>query len=483
MQEMRMQDPVKFVAEYQRNLFQRLDEFFVRATGKTASNFSTIDAFGDVVRSSARKMASRGEVAFRWLDEELRVFYAREGADAFSSAQQLGGMKLVLGGSSRFLGSQLTSVSTSVLYSDTVLIPDPVMPWLEKDRTEEKFRHVLLLQAVHALLHLKPLVDADLQYPAVLVFPSWEKTLEDRDEHTQKAISQLIADVFSNSLGETFESLGDVKDYADRNPERFLVAADSTHLFVAPGGPVDERLVDALARYQKEMETWRSQEWLRLYTALPAHLRVLNGVTERLGPLYHLLENAEEMGGHPLLCLEQHAHYYKLISDTNSGRLERLGLLDPHTRALVDALGSRRLRWLGGLPSDTLARLREDNEQVGFRKRLRDALGRLHDSMLSNVDNVAAEICHELASAITDHEKQLRGVQSKYNRIHGQTAALALAAAGAALIPALAPFLGTAAPFALAAKYGRDKIEELAEKRALTQSLVGVLAIAASKNL
>jgi hypothetical protein len=36
-----MQDPIKMLAAYQHSLFQRLDEFFVRATGKTASNFST----------------------------------------------------------------------------------------------------------------------------------------------------------------------------------------------------------------------------------------------------------------------------------------------------------------------------------------------------------------------------------------------------------------------------------------------------------
>lgn len=473
-----MQEPIKIVTAYQRNLFRRLDEFFVRATGKSATEFSTINAFAKVVRSSAHKIASRGEAAFSWLEAELRALYAREAAEAFRSARQLGGMKLVLGGSSRFLGSQLTSVSTSVLYSDTVLIPDPVMPWLEKERSEEKFRHVLLLQAVHALLHLKPLVDADLQYPAVLVFPSWEKTLEDKDEYTQKAISQLIADVFSNFLGENLEALGDVKDYADRNPEPFLTTVDANHLFVAPGGPVDERLVDALGRYETEMKTWRSQEWLRFYASLPTHQRVLNGVAERLAPLYHLLENAEEIGGHPLMCLDQHAHYYKLISATNCARLKRLGVLEPRTKALVDALGSRRLHWLGSLGMETLVRLRKNNENVDFRRRLHDAVGRLHESKLGNVDKVAAEVCYELASAITDHEQQQRGIQEKYNRIHGQTAVLAGAAVSAALIPALAPFLGAAVPFALAAKYGRDKVAELAEKHALTQSLVGVLVAA-----
>ncbi len=44
--------------------------------------------------------------------------------------------------------------------------------------------------------------------------------------------------------------------------------------------------------------------------------------------------------------------------------------------------------------------------------------------------------------------------------------------------PALAPFLTTTAPFALITKYGHDKVFELAEKRILTKSLVGVLAAA-----
>ncbi len=479
-----MQDPTKAAIAYQRKLFQRLDEFFFRATGKNASVFATIDTFGDEVRKNAQQLRLRGEAAFKWVGEELGALYAKEGADAFRYTQELGGVKLVLGGNNRFGKSQLTSISTSILYSDTVLIPDPVMPWLEKDRREEKFRHVLLLKAVHALLSLKPLVDADLHYPAVLVFPSWEKTLEAKDEYTQKSITQLITDVFSNFLGKSFESLSEVGEYAARNTDQFLSIVDTNHLFVAPNGPLNERLTHALERYQRELETWRSQEWMsQRYNNLPIYGRVINGIAERLGPIFHLLENAEEITSHPLVCLEQHAHYFKLVADTNNARLEKIGVLDSRTRALINAFSSRRLRWLGNLPSDTLAKIRQDNENVSFRKQLFDALGRLHDSTLSNVDKVATEIYHELERAFADHEKQLRSVEEKYNRSHSNTLLLGLAAVGVALMPTLAPFLGSvAAPFALAAKYGKDKIDQLAEKRTLTQSLVGVLATAALKN-
>ena len=147
------------VAEYQIELFQHIGEFFGRATGMSATDFSTIDDFSNSVRRNAHSIGHRGEDAFRWADQELRSFYTRRGTEIFGLAKRLGGMKLVLGGSSRFGGRQLQSVRGSLLYADTVLIPDPVFPWLEVKRSDEKFRNVLMLQAAHArciVCHNKP---------------------------------------------------------------------------------------------------------------------------------------------------------------------------------------------------------------------------------------------------------------------------------------------------------------------------------------
>jgi hypothetical protein len=79
---------------------------------------------------------------------------------------------------------------------------------------------------------------------------------------------------------------------------------------------------------------------------------------------------------------------------------------------------------------------------------------------------------------LAEHDKQLKEIQPKYARIHGQTAVAAWAAVGAALIPSLAPFVGTAAPLALASKYAWDKAAERSERRRLSRSLVGVLSAA-----
>lgn len=287
-----MKDIARTVAGYQIELFQRVGEFFGRATGLPATEFATIEEFGDRIRGDAHRIAHRSEDAFRWADKELRAFYASRGPEVFGLAKRLGGMKLVLGGSSRFRGSQLGSVRGSLLYADTILIPDPLFPWLEAERSEEKFRHVLMLQAAHALLHLKPLVDADLAHCPVLVFPSWEKSLEQRDTTTINATLQMVADVFANFVSPDIRTPDDAARMASDQPQKVLEAIERNRLFVAPGGPIGEPVTGALARYEADIRTWRSVDWIKDFERLTPAGKVMNAVTERLQPQYHLLENA-----------------------------------------------------------------------------------------------------------------------------------------------------------------------------------------------
>jgi len=473
-----MTDPIIATNEYIRQLFIHYEEFFIRATGCTASEFASVDDFGAEIRRNAPDLARRGHEAFRWLDTEMRAFYSRSAPTAFKNAASLGGMNLVLGGGSVFRRSQLESTATSTLYTDTVLIPDPVLPWLEVDRPAERFPHVIPLQGVHALLHLKPLVDADLPIPPIVVFPSFEKILEEKDQQTQLGITQMVVDVLAQSLGESLATIEEVLQFVDFSPIRFLQLVDKNHLFVAPGGPLNEPLDQALSRYWDEAETWRSEEWLKEHRDLPSHHIVLNALTERIGPIYHLIENAEELQSHPLMCLEQQAHYFRMVTDACNERLESLDALKPETRALVDALGSRQLTWLGGIPIEAIVALRVGNENRTFRNQLSQAVERLGNIGFDDMDRVVVEVCREINNAIVEHDRELERIHSEFQQRHSHTAASVLAAAGACLIPALAPLLGVTAPLALAGKYLQDKIAEIKQKKELSKSLIGVLTTA-----
>src|SRR5688572_8382102 len=106
----------------------------------------------------------------------------------------------------------------------------------------------------------------------------------------------------------------------------------------------------------------------------------------------------------PLMCIEQQAHYFPLVCSMQSERLQADGVLGQRTRALVDALSTRRLNWLRAISIESIIELRKNNQNSVLLQRLRRAVDRLQESDLGNVDRVAAEICTELDGAMTDHK-------------------------------------------------------------------------------
>ncbi len=407
--------------------------------------------------------------------------YAKESSNIYSAARNLGGLKLVHGGG-RFGDSSIDSTISSLLYADTVLIPDPISPWIEVARKEERFREILLFRSIFLLLQLKPLIDANLPYPPIVVFPSMEKIFEERDPKTQKGIDDLVAEFAQYYIDPEIDSFDKAVDVIRQKPEKFLGIVDEKHLLVAPGGSISDTLDQSIEKYEDANKEWRSFKWNMTYDALPRNLKVFYAISERIIPQYHLRENSEELNAHPFLCIEQQAYYYKLLSEKNSARLTMQGKLNVKTKNMVDALGSQRFEWLLRVPFKNIIELRKNNENVIFRKRIETLMDKLHTSTYDNIEYIAAEISKEISDAIAEHKVELKNIQKKYNKIHGDTAATAWLALGGALIPSLAPYIGTLAPLVVAGKYIATKISEASEKKEVTKSLLGVLATARDKS-
>ena len=476
-----MIDIAKEAAEYQIELFQMIGEFWGRATGMPPEEFSSIDAFGDTIRQQGRNLAYRMEDAYAFADTELRKFYSKNAGRAYRLASRLAGTKLVLGGSSSFGRSQLASTRSTLLYADTVLIADPIYPWLEDERKHEKFGLVRPLQEAHAILHLRPLVDANLPHCPVYVFPSFEKSLEREDEVTKRGIERLIVDILAHFVDPGIGSLDDAYTFARDRADDFIRAVERHALFVPPEAAIGEPVPEALRRYNQYVQTWRTSDYVKVYERAPVGAKVLSGIYERLSPQFHLFENAEELSAHPLLSVEQQGHYFKLVSEVNTDRLSRLGLLDDPTRRQLAALSSERLAWLNNIPVGMLAKLREDSEHEVFRKMLATAISNLHNSALENIDKVAAEICREIDSGIARYNRSVREIDEKFMASTVQTAVGAVGGGLSLLVPALAPLLGPIVPLAALTKFGYDALTRQVDIKKQSRSLMGVLSFAKDK--
>ena len=166
---------------YQRTYFEILEEFFIGAVGCSFDKFCSPSKFSEAIRKLGEslkndsKRLSASMASFETLAEKLGKLYSQESMECFKSAKNIKCCKINLGGSSRFLETQLNAVKKTILISDIVLIPDPIMPWLEAKREYEKFRFVNIIQAAYFTLHLKDLLSKGFDIPPFIVFPSWRK--------------------------------------------------------------------------------------------------------------------------------------------------------------------------------------------------------------------------------------------------------------------------------------------------------------------
>jgi len=464
------------VVSVQRELFSIFGEFFAKATGKTPKEFASLREFSETIRKNARKIGPRTVRAFEWGIPKLAAFYEQQRTTLFQAARIQGGIKVVLGGGGPFRRTQLNAVRRLLLYADSVLIPDPILTWIETDRQEERFRHVLLLERLFFLLRLRRLVDADFGYPPLIVFPSWERTLALTDIYTRGRIDLLISHVLSVYLGKQFSNVIEIAEYASSHGDKFLAAVESSNLFVAPGGTVGEPIQAAISRYRSEVQQWRAGVHLEDLKRLSDAQLVYNAILERLEPQFHVIENANELKAQPLFAITAQAHYFNLCASASNNILVENEIITPPTRATMKALSQLRFEWLGNAPIAALVEMRQKNENEQFRDKLSKSIASLNSASLEDLDRVASEVGLAIGALLNDHKQEARRIEEEYKNKFAGIAGGAWLTAAVSAIPYLAPLFAAVQPLLLTKQYTETKLSQKREKRELANSLLGILA-------
>jgi hypothetical protein len=381
-----------------------------------------------------------------------------------------------MGGGAHFRTTQFTAAKRMILYTDTVLIPDPVFALIEAERPEERFRSVRILQEMFFVLRLKPLVDADLGIPPVVVFPSFDRILQEHDQTTREKLTEFVGGTLGILLNLPLTCIEDAVQFATSHPEEFLEAVRAKQLLVAPGGPIGEPLDEALQRYMNEIAEWRTPSYMSFMNALSDAQKVCNALLERFEPQFHLIDNSIAMRAQPLLAVDQQAYYFKLSAKACGDSLERGSTISAATRASIDALATQQFEWLSNATIDALVEMRLNNENVHFRKRLAESTSILRAADFEDLDRVASEVTSSIGGLMNDYRSEARRLDEKYRRKYIGLAGVSWLSLGAFLVPHLAPLVAAVPGLSLAGKYVKTKIGERGERKDLANSLVGILA-------
>jgi hypothetical protein len=471
----------KRVIEAQREYFQLVSQFFEETTETRAELFGKYDSFGDSIRRDAKNIGTRMEKTLPDFIAAHQRFCGENSSILLNASKIFSGMNAVVGGSSAFPDSAFNGYRKMALYADTVFIPDPILPWLEVGREHEGFWGPRLLEACHDVLRLLPLANAELPHPAVLVFPSWEKTLEENDSQTMDGIGELSLSFFSHYLGTRFEDESEILEFIQgTGKEAFRAAVNRHALFIPPQCKTPMSVDEGIKYYHEYLQAWRTKSYCAKMARLSPEVLVCLSIMERLAPQYHIRDNARMTSAQPLLWHPTHYHYFHLCATATAEVLEQEAVIDPKTVALLAALNRPALSWLGNVSIDDLVRLRAENANEKFRTALSKHLGALNETDPAGVNRIAADVARGIASLISEHSDNVRKLWEDYKKKLALDGGLVVTA-GIALSPWLSSMLGVLPGVAAAAAGGsifKNFVGYQMDKRVFAKSVMGILSSA-----
>ncbi len=477
-------DPVRYTSE----LFDALEVLFLSWTGTPWENFARKgEDFSAAIRRLGRSLKDAGPEAVVRADEARRStelldrFYKKYAPRVLSSLRHLGGTKLILGGKQSFSDASVDAVRSMLLYADTVLIPDPVLPWFEVEPTRESSPRVRMLESAWYLLQLKPLIDARLSVPPVIVFPSWEKLLEEKDEDTQRGIEREGLTFFSHYMGARFDDVSEILAFAGKHPKNFLARVRKHQLFVPPGGEIGMDLKEAIELLREENRRWRSPGFQAALAQFSDAQLVCHTIMERLVPLYHLSENASTLRGAPLVSLPVHWHYVRLRMQASDAIAVDEGITDRKTLAMLQVLEDGPTHWLGNVSVPDLVDLRRAGANAQFRLRMSKLLDRLGDADVGDLALVAGEVAHEFRSIVAEHDSEAQKIRDRHKARNASFLAGTVFSAAASLAPWLPTIVPAVAGAGAIGGLVTSGVSQLVERRQLRRTLLGVLAASARK--
>jgi hypothetical protein len=472
-------------------IFRLFEELFLGLTGV----HSDVVSSQDEIRARMLHRIKSGDGAvfddFNKAADELEQFYRQNAGEVFKIAKSLGGVKVVTGGQRSYGRSALAATRVAGLYCDTQLIPDPVYPFF-CGSLHLNAMHLQLAIVLFYILPLRPLIDARLQEPPVLVFPSFEETLEENDAITQAGLASLVLKVVAPACNADLKTIDELLEFSRKHESSFLEAVSLAKLFVPPG--VDPRNIgsaqDAANIYLRELEGIRSSEVLSTMKKLPTGVLVLNGILERLRPQYHLIENAQELSAQPMLNQQAHWYYFELCALADARELVNEKVLTRESFDVLRALQDDSLTWLGNIPIEGLVELRRNLEHVELREQLKKYTAQLTLAGPADMEAITREVRHGLEVMIQRQQKVIKDIEAKYSpKRWAAVVGGALSSATAAsmfFMPALAATAGVTAPEAsvIAGLAGgglaftKELVGQLVEKRNARKSMLGLLATA-----
>jgi hypothetical protein len=474
-----------FIKEYQTGYFTLLEEFFEVFTGKSVDEFSTVHDISKNIRMFFLGLMDNikgNKQRLQYVDmleQKLNDFYGKYRDKALQFAGEKSCNKLLLSGGHAINLPQFHAIKVASLFSDMILVPDPVMPWFAEERKNEKFKLANILKEVFSLLKLKALSELNYETPQIFVIPLPEEVYEPErvvSPVTQAKYEVLVADFFHSYINKEICSYDAAIEYAEKNHEDFLDRADQHKLFVPPGRDPGLDIKVAIKKFKEDIREKRNKIEADAICSMSDQQLVLEGILESLWPQIYLLENLDRFHCGPLIPVETQAHYSWLCTRANIEKLVDSAVFSSETGAFIQSIKAHKFNFVADFSMESLLEMKKSTVFSQLQEKLIIATGRLNRAKFYELNKASADTLAEIYEILLGYEKEFKFINEKFKmnltekRIKGPDELEVSFGAG------IAPFILNRLPFGPAKKLFVLKKDELREKQISARSFLGLSA-------
>ncbi len=391
------------LVDIQHSYFQRISSVFESAYDLMLKNRGSPYAVSKAFLNDGEFVERNYELVEPFL-VDIEDFWGSITAPARYHLEDGSFLKGVFGGEI-FPSDHRNIASSTGLYLDTIILPDPFMKMRHIIRNSSKVEAVrLFLDVGLQLMGYRKLATADSNLPIVIILPS---EFDMDDGHRESVVSAAAPKAIRHAealFGRTFADIDELQDFLQKLPDPKEVAsvlADSSRLLFDTEweGDSASQILQAIERYGDKMGSH-------------AGGLILQQCISRMLQATDVSWKSSSLGGVPLIDAPTSWHYYNWSLEYSAQRDANTNLPLHLTRGM-QRLAQTDMQWLGNIPIDALIAIRKEGALEEIRGMISKGVDEVVTLNPTNFFRSADQIYDNLERAFEDHQNKIDALRAK----------------------------------------------------------------------
>ena len=308
------------------------------------------------------------------------------------------------------------------LYSDTILLDDPILTELITLKNRQKTQtntsdlsltlsFFIISKVSENMLKIRNLFFSDEEIPICFLTPSQMWTLNDEKLHDKadNLVKENALALASDVIGKNFSSIGSLTKYLKMTSDlnTFILGLKNPQMLTDKNG------LQLSSEYVKKAQIFIENRWS--YKPAMSDILIQYFHSRLVNPIFNLMANAKFSNNLATDSKGAHETFLWMLKKDNLLFLnnDKKKSFSKQT-LIVNALNQEKLKFIGDIPIDKIKNIRERGELGDLRKLISDNIEDLGNSNDEDLESVANQVEYNIFQAMKKHQAEIKDLDEKY---------------------------------------------------------------------